>query len=133
MPVYIDDMQRRARVGRLDAVWSHLMADTHDELIDFARRLGLNTRWIQHEGKPLEHFDVTEPKRQAALRLGAIPIRYGAEGAALTRSKREGVPFDLEAARADIAARRAQREAEKAEPGPGPAVTNEALPHTGSA
>jgi hypothetical protein len=132
MPVYIDDMQRRARVGRLDAVWSHLMADTHDELVDFARRLGLNTRWIQHEGKPLEHFDVTEPKRQAALRLGAVPIRYGAEGAALTRAKREGVPFDLEAARADIAARRAEREAQKSAATEAP-VTNDALPHTGSA
>lgn len=130
MPVYVDDMQRRARVGRLDAVWSHLMADTHDELLDFARRLGLNLRWIQHEGKPLEHFDVTEPKRQAALRLGAIPIRYGAEGAALTRAKRDGVPFDLELARVEIEARRARHRQRDAARLP---VTNAALPHTGSA
>ena len=105
MGVYVDDMQRRARVGRLNAVWSHLMADTHDELVAFARQLGLNPRWIQHEGKPLEHFDLTEPKRQQALHLGAIPIRYGHEGAALTRAKREGRPFDLAAAREEIAAR----------------------------
>ena len=129
MPVYVDDMQRRARVGRLTAVWSHLMADTHEELLHFARALGLNPRWIQHEGKPLEHFDLTEPKRQAALRLGAIPIRYGHEGAALTRAKREGRPFDLEAARAEIADRQAEREAAR-QAGP---VTNDALPHTGSA
>lgn len=108
MAVYIDDMQRRARVGRLTATWSHLMADTHAELLAFARELGLNPRWIQRAGTPLEHFDVTEPKRQQALRLGAVPIRYGHEGAALTRAKHEGRPFDLETARTEIAVRQAE-------------------------
>lgn len=96
MTVYIDNMQRQARVGRLTAVWSHLMADTHDELMEFARRLGLNPQWIQHEGKSLEHFDVTEPKRQQALRLGATPIQYGREGGYLTMAKARGQQFDLE-------------------------------------
>lgn len=100
MTVYIDNMQRRARVGRLNAVWSHLMADTHDELIEFAQRLGLNVRWIQHKGKPLEHFDVTEPKRQQALALGAVPIQYGREGGNLTLAKARGQRFDLEGFRA---------------------------------
>ena len=98
MTIYVDDMQRRARVGRLDGVWSHLMSDLPGEdgtaeLVAFARRLGLNPAWIQHRGRPIEHFDVTEPKRQQALRLGATPIHYGAEGARLTMAKREGVPF----------------------------------------
>lgn len=109
MTVYIDDMQRPARVGRLNAVWSHLMADTSEELVAFARTLGLNTRWIQKAGTPLEHFDVTEPKRQHALRLGAVPIRYGSEGAGLTRAKRDGVPFDLATHRAWLAERAAAR------------------------
>lgn len=109
MTVYIDDMQRPARVGRLNAVWSHLMADTTDELVTFARTLGLNPRWIQRAGTPLEHFDVTEPKRQQALRLGAVPIRYGHEGAGLTRAKREGRPFDLSEHRALLADRAAAR------------------------
>lgn len=45
MTVYIDDMRRPARVGRLNAVWSHLMADTDDELHAFAARLGLRRSW----------------------------------------------------------------------------------------
>lgn len=105
MTVYVDDMCRPARVGRLNAVWSHLMADTTDELLTFAHQLGLNPRWIQNPGTPLEHFDITEPKRQQALRLGAVPIRYGAEGAGLTLAKREGRPFDLDAHRAHLADR----------------------------
>lgn len=99
MSVYVDDYQRRAQVGRLSGVWSHLMADTHQELLDFARQLGLSPRWIQYPGTPLEHFDVTDSKRQQALRLGAISIRYGHEGAALTRAKRAGEPFNLPALR----------------------------------
>lgn len=104
MTVYIDDMQRPARVrngtGFVTGTWSHLMADTTEELVAFAKRIGMNPRWIQKAGTPIEHFDVTEPRRQHALRLGAVAIRYGHEGAALTRAKRDGVPFDLEAWRA---------------------------------
>lgn len=76
MSVYVDDMRRRARVGRLDAVWSHLLADTDDELHAFAARLGLRRSWFQKPGTPIAHYGVTEPKRQLALRLGAIPIGY---------------------------------------------------------
>lgn len=96
MTVYVDDMQRAARVGRLNAVWSHLLADSSDELLEFAARLGLEQRWIQHAGTHLEHFDVTESKRQEALRLGAVSIRYGREGAMLTMSKARGQAFDLQ-------------------------------------
>ncbi len=76
MPVYVDDMRRPARVGRLNAVWSHLLADTDDELHAFASQLGLRRAWFQKPGTPIAHYDVTEPKRQLALRLGAIPIGY---------------------------------------------------------
>lgn len=100
MTVYIDDMQRRARVGRLTATWSHLMADTSEELHAFAARLGMRRSWAQHEGKPLEHYDVTEPKRQLALQLGAVPIQYGREGGNLTLAKGRGQTFDLEGFRA---------------------------------
>lgn len=107
-------MRRRARVGRLDATWSHLLCDLPGpagtaELLDFARRLGLNPAWLQKQGTSIEHFDLTEPKRQHALRLGAVAIRYGHEGAALTRAKARGERFDLEAVRRDLARREAQR------------------------
>lgn len=100
MTVYVDNMQRRARVGRLTAVWSHLMADTSAELHAFAAQLGMRRAWVQHEGKPLEHYDLTEPKRQRALALGAVPIQYGREGAMLTMAKARGQTFDLDGYRA---------------------------------
>ena len=91
--IYIDDMQLPARVGPVDGVWSHLLSDLpgedgHDELLAFAGRLGLEARWIQKEGTTTEHFDVTEPTRQRALALGAVPIHYGREVARITMAKR---------------------------------------------
>lgn len=100
MTVYVDDMRRPARVGRINARWSHLMADDTAELLAFADRLGLRRSWIQHEGKPIEHFDVTDSMRDKAIRLGAVQVRYGREGAEITRRK--------------MAAARAQREAQRA-------------------
>lgn len=96
MTVYVDDMRRRARVGRLDAVWSHLLADTSTELHAFAARLGQRRAWAQNVGQHTEHYDLTEPKRHHALRLGAVPISYGREAAMLTLSKARGQAFDLQ-------------------------------------
>lgn len=77
MSVYVDDMRRPARLTGRPARWSHLMADTHDELMQAALDLGLRREWIQHEGTHREHFDVTETVRQRALASGiAEPISY---------------------------------------------------------
>lgn len=77
MTVYVDDMRRRARVGRLVATWSHLTADTREELHAFAAKLGLKRSWFQEPDIPgLWHYDVTETKRQQAIRLGAEQISY---------------------------------------------------------
>ena len=90
MTVYVDDMQRRARVGRLNAVWSHLTADTDEELHAFAARLGLRRSWHQKPGTAISHYDVTEPKRQLAIRYGAVPIGYMSDEArGLIRRKRQ--------------------------------------------
>lgn len=51
----------------------HLIADTKDELLEFADLLGLSWRWIQ-TGSRIVHFDLTENKRAAAVRLGAVEI-----------------------------------------------------------
>ncbi len=97
MTIYIDDMRRPARVGPVDGVWSHLLSDLpgaagRGELLAFAERLGIEARWIQNPGTATEHFDVTEPTRQRALALGAVPIRYGRAVAAITRAKRAAPP-----------------------------------------
>lgn len=105
MTVYVDDMRWPATVGRVRGVWSHLMADTSEELHEFAAQLGLRRAWVQHEGRPTEHYDITDPKRQQALKLGAVPIVYITEGGRLTQAKRAGVPFDLEKVRAELAER----------------------------
>lgn len=90
MTVYVDDMRMPARVGRLQARWSHLMADTDEELHAFAARLGLKRSWHQKPGTAISHYDVTDSRRQEALRLGAVPIGYmSRESMDLIRRKRD--------------------------------------------
>lgn len=88
MAVFVDDMRRPDTVGRITDIWSHLFADTHDELTAFAKRLGLNPAWIQHEGTHREHFDVTASYRAKALQRGAQPLTYPRGTAAFLDGKR---------------------------------------------
>lgn len=110
MTIYIDDALIPATVPNgsrsVTSKWSHLMSDLPGdegtrELIAFARRLGMRPAWIQYRGTAKEHFDLTEGKRWQAIRLGAIQITYGHEGAALLAARRDGTAFDLQALRAD--------------------------------
>jgi hypothetical protein len=80
MTVYVDDMRMHATVGRITARWSHLMADTDDELHRFAARLGLRRAGAQYPGTWKSHYDITDSKRRLAIELGAHPIRYGSPG-----------------------------------------------------
>jgi hypothetical protein len=61
MVVYLDDF----RVPWRGETWSHLIADTVEELHGFAARLGLQPRHFHH--KPAlpwkDHYDVPEAKR----------------------------------------------------------------------
>lgn len=73
MTVYVDDARIVARVGRLQAQWSHLTADDRDELHAFAAGLGLRRSWFQdHESR--WHYDVTDSKRGQAVRAGAVEL-----------------------------------------------------------
>lgn len=74
MSVYVDDMLMPATVGNCrPARWSHLQADTLDELHEFAQRLGLRREWFQPGSRPeAAHYDVTATKRAEAIKLGAI-------------------------------------------------------------
>lgn len=93
MAVYVDDMRMPARVGRIEGRWSHLMADSDDELHAFAASIGLRRSWAQYAGTWKSHYDVTDSKRAQAIRAGAIEIGYGSsESIALTRRKREQLP-----------------------------------------
>lgn len=94
MTVYVDDWRQRATLGPVvDGRWSHLVGDTEDELHEFASRLGLRRAWYQeHRRHPaLNHYDVTEDTRQAALALGAVPLTWR-EMARMLRARRLADP-----------------------------------------
>ncbi|MGI8715634.1 MAG: DUF4031 domain-containing protein [Solirubrobacteraceae bacterium] len=77
MSVYVDD-------GFVDGAWGvwagggHLQADTLEELHAMAAQLGLRRTWFQSKpGKPWhDHYDLTQSKREQAIRLGAIAVGW---------------------------------------------------------
>lgn len=69
MTVYVDDAVNLWRGRR----WAHLMADTLDELHDFAAKLGIPRHAFQDKTSGA-HYDVPADLREQALRLGAIPV-----------------------------------------------------------
>ena len=88
MAVYVDNMQMQATVGRHSSKWSHLTADSPEELLEFAQKIGLRSSWIQYPGTWKEHFDLTEGKRQQALKNGAVAIDLYKSGQ-LMKERRE--------------------------------------------
>jgi Protein of unknown function (DUF4031) len=74
MAVWVDDMRRPATLGPVTSEWSHLMADSTDELVAFAGTLGLEARWVQYPGTWKEHFDVSEETRLRAVASGAEEV-----------------------------------------------------------
>lgn len=80
MTVYVDNARIPARVGRFNARWSHMFADTQEELHAFAESIGLKRAWFQpgkqYGDKPPRHwhYDVTDSKRTAAIAAGAKPL-----------------------------------------------------------
>lgn len=90
MPVYVDDWYQQATVpngGRkVTSRWCHMMADTREELDAMALQIGLRLQWRQESGSVIEHYDLTESRRAAAVRAGTVEITWR-EGAALTERK----------------------------------------------
>ena len=70
MAVYVDTM--RANYGRMKMC--HMLADSTDELLEMADRIGVARRWIQHAGTYREHFDICMSKRSLAVRAGAKEV-----------------------------------------------------------
>jgi hypothetical protein len=70
MSVYVDP-----------AVWPygrmmmcHMIADSTDELLAMADRVGVDRKWIQKAGTHAEHFDISKGARESAVRNGAIEV-----------------------------------------------------------
>jgi len=76
MSVYVDDMY--AEFGNMKMC--HLVADTHDELIEMVDKIGVTRKWIQHAGEVGEHFDIAMSKRKLAVAAGTIEITWGEVG-----------------------------------------------------
>ncbi len=70
MAVYVDNM--RANFGRMKM--RHMIADSTEELLAMADRIGVQRRWIQCAGTTREHFDIALTKRALAVAAGAIEI-----------------------------------------------------------
>lgn len=69
MSVYVDDM--RAKYGHM--IMCHMMADTKEELLAMADKIGVERRWIQDNGRRV-HFDISLGKRKLAVANGAIEV-----------------------------------------------------------
>lgn len=83
--VYVDDMN--APFGRM--VMCHMVADTKEELLAMADKIGVARKWIQKEGTEYEHFDICQSKKKLAIENGAISIEYGVPLALIFKKKRE--------------------------------------------
>ena len=71
MTVYVDDM--RAPFGRMKMC--HMGADTLDELLAMADRIGVARKWLQQPPKASwVHFDIALSKRLLAVKAGAVSI-----------------------------------------------------------
>jgi len=83
MSVYVDHF--RAPLGRMKMC--HLVADSREELLAMVDHIGVDRKWMQHDGKATEHFDIALCKRDAAIAHGARAVTTR-ELATITRRKR---------------------------------------------
>jgi hypothetical protein len=86
MAVYVDDME--AGFGRM--IMCHMIADTTEELLEMADKIGVQRKWIQDRGMWSEHFDIAKSKRALAVQHGAKEVTMR-ELVAIS-SKRPGGP-----------------------------------------
>lgn len=97
MSVYVDDMA--APFGNM--VMCHMWADSDDELLGMADRIGVQRKWIQghptlsfgkHRNASWVHFDIARGKRALAVKCGAVETdRYGPLMHTLTLRLRDAI------------------------------------------
>ncbi len=66
--VYVDNMH--AKFGRM--IMCHMVADTRQELLEMADKIGVKRKWIQKVDTRHEHFDVSLGAKQKAIQAGAV-------------------------------------------------------------
>ena len=70
MTVYVDEAKHP--YGRM--MMCHMIADTTDELLAMADRIGVQRKWLQKVGTRYEHFDTSKGKRAEAVKAGALEV-----------------------------------------------------------
>ncbi|WPZ24895.1 DUF4031 domain-containing protein [Sulfitobacter pontiacus] len=86
MTVYVDNMQ--APLGRMKMC--HMVADTSEELLAMADKIGVQRKWLQKAGTHHEHFDIALTKRKRAVEAGAKEVTR-LELGKIIRAKRDKV------------------------------------------
>ena len=69
MAVYVDALRD---YGWMHGPSCHLIADSVEELMEFAVAMGLRREWFQPKSTP--HFDLTAAGRDQAVEMGAIEL-----------------------------------------------------------
>lgn len=85
MTVYVDNMNATYRRMKM----CHMLADSTDELLAMADKIGVQRKWLQHPGTIKEHFDICLSKRALAVQHGAVEIEYPEGVAELMKQRRE--------------------------------------------
>lgn len=118
MTVFVDALfeavakgEQARRVGaRNGHMWCHLIADTDDELHEFAARLGMRREWFQAPPTASHpHYDLTPPRRALAVKLGAHEV----DGRTLAQIMRAHRAVRASAFASRIAALRVEEQAER--------------------
>ena len=84
MTVYVDDM--KAKLGRM--TMCHMLADSDEELLAMARKIGEPLRHHQYPGTPKSHFDICMQKKELAIAAGAVQITMK-DAARIVKTRRE--------------------------------------------
>lgn len=86
--VYVDSIN--LPYGRM--TMCHMMADTTEELLSMADKIGVARKWIQYPGTVFEHFDVCASKKKLALAAGAKQITLREAADLLKERRKKGLP-----------------------------------------
>lgn len=68
--IYVDSWNAPYR----GMIMCHMIADTSEELLAMANKIGVQRKWLQKAGTHWEHFDICLSKRALAVRAGAVEV-----------------------------------------------------------
>jgi hypothetical protein len=72
--VYVDELRYYPKTVQIYGhYWCHMWADSLEELLEFAKKIGLKPHWLQKKGL-LIHFDLPPSRRDRALENGAVSM-----------------------------------------------------------